>query len=77
MKYPSELKVVLLHHNLGTSIDGVHIGRALGWGVEICVVLWSHSLALRPALPSYSNPIINLGHSIIFHPSAQMFYILS
>ena len=56
VKYPRELRVVLLLHSLGVSIDGVHIGRALGWYVGICGVLWSHSLALRPALPSCSNP---------------------
>ena len=59
MKYPRELQVVLLLHNLGASIDGVHIGRALGWDVEICEVLWSHSLALIPALSSCSNPILS------------------
>ena len=59
MKYPRELRVVLLHHILGASIDGVHIGRALGWDVEICGVLWSHSLALGPQLPSCSNPILS------------------
>ena len=74
MKYPRELRVVLLIHNLGASIYGVHIGRALGWDVEICGVLWSHSLTLRPALPSCNNPILSLGHSIIFQPSPQIFY---
>ena len=74
MKYPRDLRVVLLLHNLGASIDGVHIGRALGWDVEICGMLWSHTLAFRPALPSGSNPILSLGHSIIFHPSPQIFY---
>ena len=39
MNYPRELRVVLLLHSLGASIDGVHIGRALGWDVEICGVL--------------------------------------
>ena len=74
MKYPRELRVIFLLYNLGTSIDGVHIRRALGWDVEICGVLWSHSLALRPALPSCNNPILSLGHSIIFHPSPHIFY---
>ena len=69
VKYPRELQVVLLLHSLDASIDGVHIGRALGWYVEICGVIWSHSLALRPELPSCNNPILSLGHSIIFHPS--------
>ena len=68
MNYPSELRVVFLH-NLGASIDEVHIGRDLGWDVEICGVIWSHSLALRPSLPSYSNPILSLVHIRIFHPS--------
>ena len=74
MKYPRELRVVLLLHNLGASIDGVHIGHALGWDVEICGVLWSHSLALIPSLPSCINRILSLGHIIIFHPSPQIFY---
>ena len=74
MKYPRYLRVVLLLLSLGASIDGVHIGSALGWDVEIFGVLWSHSLELRPALPSCNNPIISLGHSIIFHPSPQIFY---
>ena len=74
MKHPRELRVVLLLHNLVASIDGVHIGRALGWDVEICGVLLSHSLALRPSLSSCSNPILSLGHSIIFHTSPQIFY---
>ena len=39
MKYPRELQVVLLFHNLGVSIGGVHIGSASGWDVEICGVL--------------------------------------
>ena len=73
MKYPRELRVVLLLRNLGASLDGVHIGRNLGWGVEICGVIWSHSLALRSELLSFSNTIISLGHSIIFHPSPQIF----
>ena len=50
VKYLRGLRVVLLLHSLGASIDGVHIGRSLGWNVEIYGVLWSHSLALRPAL---------------------------
>ena len=59
VKYPRGLKVVLLHHNFGVSIDGVHIGRALGWDIEFCVVLWSHSLTLRPGRPYCINPIIS------------------
>ena len=43
MNYTWELLVSLLRHNLGVSIDGVHIGRALGWDVGICGVIWSHS----------------------------------
>ena len=43
VKYPRDLIVALLHHNLDVSIDGVHIWRALGWDVGICGVLWSHS----------------------------------
>ena len=74
VKYPRELQVVLLLHSLGASIDLVHIERALGWEDEICGVLWSHSLALRPVLPSCNNPIISLGHSIILHPSPKIFY---
>ena len=66
-------ELFLLHHNLGASVYGVHIGRSLGWYVEICGVLWSNSLAFIPALPSCSNTILNLGHSIIFHPSPQIF----
>ena len=77
MNYIRELQVVFLLHNLGASIDGVHIGRALRWDVEICGVLLSHSLALIPELTSCSNRIISLGHSIIFHPSPQIFYKLS
>ena len=77
MKYPRGLRVVLLRHNLGTSIDGVHFGRALGWDVEIDGVLWSHSLSLRPAIPSCSNPIISLAHSITFHATPQISYKLS
>ena len=64
-----ELQVVLLLYSLGATINGVNIGRALGWDIEICGVIWSHSLALRPALNFCSNPIISLGHIIIFHPS--------
>ena len=71
------MRVVFLLHSLGASIDGVHIWRALGWDVEICGVIWSHSLALRPAIPSFNNPILILGHSIIFHPSPHIFYKLS
>ena len=74
VNYPRELRVVLLLHNSGTSIDGVHIGRTLGCDVEIFGVLWSNSLALKPALPSCSNKILSLGHSIIFHPSPLIFY---
>ena len=74
MKYPRDLRVVLLLHSLYASIDGVRIGRALGWDVEICGMLWSHSLALILALPSCNNPILSLGHSIIFHPSPQRCY---
>ena len=59
VKYKRDLRAVLLHHNLGASIDGVHIGRALGWDVEICGLLWSHSLALGPALTSCSNTILS------------------
>ena len=51
--------VVLLHHNLGASIDGVYIGRALGWDDETCGIIWSHSLALIPELHSCSNPILS------------------
>ena len=40
MNYPRELIVALLHYNLVASIDGVHIGRTLGWDVGICGVLW-------------------------------------
>ena len=36
MKYPRELQLVFLPHNLGASIDGVYIGHALGRDVEIC-----------------------------------------
>ena len=50
MKYPKELQVVLFLHSLGASIVGVHIGRSLGWDVDICGVILSHSLALGPAL---------------------------
>ena len=32
VKYPRELQVVSLLHNLGTSIGGENIGRALGLG---------------------------------------------
>ena len=46
----------------------------LEWGYYKSEVLWSHSLALIPALPSCSNPILSLGQSIIFHPSPQIFY---
>ena len=74
MKYPRELQVVLLLHDLGASIDGVRIGHALGWDVEICGLLWSHSLALIPELPSCSNPILSLGNSIIFYRSPRIFY---
>ena len=74
VKDPRELRVVLLLHNLAAFIDGVHIGRALGWDVEICGVIWSHSLALIPALTSCNNPILSLGHSIILHPIPQIFY---
>ena len=77
VKYLRELLVVLLQHNLGASIDGLHIRRALGWDVEIYGVIWSHTLALIPALPSGNNPIPSLGHSIIFNPSPQIFYKLS
>ena len=74
VKYPRVLRVVLFYYNLGTSIDRVHIGRALGWDVEICGVLWSHILALRQALPSCSNPILGLGQTITFHPIPQIYY---
>ena len=43
MKYPREFLASLLHHNLGVSIDGVYIGRDLGWDVGICGLIWSHS----------------------------------
>ena len=46
----------MLLHSLGMSIDGVYIGRALGWDVEICGVLWSQSLSLRPALHKFQHP---------------------
>ena len=59
MNYTWGLLVVLLHHILGASIDGKNIGRDLGWDVETCGVLWSHSLALRPELYSCSNPILS------------------
>ena len=42
-KYPRELVVAVLHHNLGASIDEVNIGCVFVWGVEIFEVLWSHS----------------------------------
>ena len=59
MKYPWGLLVILLYRNLGASIDGVNIGCDLGLDIEICGVLWSHSLALRPELISCSNPILS------------------
>ena len=43
VKYQRGLFVAFLHHNFGASIDGVNIGRALGWDVGICLVLWSQS----------------------------------
>ena len=63
MKYPRGLRVVLLHHNLGDSIYVVRIGRALGWGVDIFGVLWSHILALRPAISG--RLVVSCGNSAI------------
>ena len=74
VKYPKELRLVLLLRNLGAFIHGVHIGKTLGWDVETCGVLWSHSLALRPSLTSCGNPILSLYHSIVFYHSPQIFY---
>ena len=47
------------------------IWPTLGWGVEICAVIWSHSLAFRPALPVCSSITLSLVHSKSFHTSNQ------
>ena len=61
---------------MGMSIYGVYIGPAMGWDVEICAVLWSHSLALRRELLVFISPTLNLVHSIYCHPSPKRSCIL-
>ena len=42
VNYSRELLVDFLYHSLGASIDGVHIGRALGWDVGSYGVICLH-----------------------------------
>ena len=56
MKYPRELRVVLLLRSLGASIDGVHIGRALGWDYYKMEVLVSMPNYVTKALHKFQHP---------------------
>ena len=56
MKYPRELRVVLLLHILVASIDGVHIGRDLGWDYYKREVLVSMPNYVTKALHKFQHP---------------------